>query len=90
LKRHGVPGISCIDTRALVRRIRDGGAQVGLLSTDPDADEADLAARAKAEPGLDGRDLVADVSCSEPYVWDEGLWRGVSGQVPRAERPTPA
>ncbi|MBW2493413.1 MAG: glutamine-hydrolyzing carbamoyl-phosphate synthase small subunit [Deltaproteobacteria bacterium] len=90
LKRHGVPGISGIDTRALVRRIRDGGAQVGLLSTDPDADEADLAARAKAEPGLDGRDLVADVSCSEPYVWDEGLWRGVSGQVPRADRPTPA
>ena len=36
MKRHGVPGISGIDTRALVRRIRDGGAQVGLLSTDPE------------------------------------------------------
>ena len=90
LKRHGVPGISGIDTRALVRRIRDGGAQVGLLSTDPDSDEAELVARAKAEPGLDGRDLVADVTCSEPYSWDEGLWRGVSGQVPRPDRPTPA
>jgi len=90
LKRHGVPGISGIDTRALVRRIRDGGAQVGLLSTDPDSDEAELVARAKAEPGLDGRDLVADVTCSEPYPWDEGLWPGVSGQVPRPDRPTPA
>jgi len=90
LKRHGVPGISGIDTRALVRRIRDGGAQVGLLSTDPAADEAELLARVKAEPGLDGRDLVADVSCSEPYAWNEGLWRGVSGQVPRADRPSPA
>jgi carbamoyl-phosphate synthase small subunit len=90
LKRHGVPGISGIDTRALVRRIRDGGAQVGLLSTDPDSDEAELVARAKAEPGLDGRDLVADVTCSEPYSWDEGLWQGVSGQVPRPDRPTPA
>jgi len=90
LKRHGVPGISGIDTRALVRRIRDGGAQVGLLSTDPNSDEAELVASAKAEPGLDGRDLVADVTCSEPYSWDEGLWQGVSGQVPRPDRPAPA
>ncbi len=89
LKRHRVPGISGIDTRALVRRIRDGGAQVGLLSTDPDSDEAELVARAKTEPGLDGRDLVADVSCSEPYSWTEGLWQGVSGQLPRAARPSP-
>jgi carbamoyl-phosphate synthase small subunit len=89
MKRHRVPGISGIDTRALVRRIRDGGAQVGLLSTDPDSDEAELVARAKTEPGLDGRDLVADVSCSEPYSWTEGLWKGVSGQLPRAARPSP-
>ena len=88
MKRHGVPGISGIDTRALVRRIRDGGAQVGLLSTDPDADEVELLARVKQEPGLDGRDLVADVTCSEPYPWTEGLWEGVSGQVPRAARPS--
>ena len=90
MKRHRVPGISGIDTRALVRRIRDGGVQVGLLSTDPDSDEAELVARAKTEPGLDGRDLVADVSCSEPYSWTEGLWKGVSGQLPRAARPSPA
>ena len=90
MKRHRVPGISGIDTRALVRRIRDGGAQVGLLSTEPDSDEAELVARAKTEPGLDGRDLVADVSCSEPYPWTEGPWPGVSGQVPRAARPSPA
>jgi carbamoyl-phosphate synthase small subunit len=89
MKRHRVPGISGIDTRALVRRIRDGGAQVGVLSTDPDSDEAELVARAKTEPGLDGRDLVADVSCSEPYSWTEGLWQGVSGQLPRPPRPSP-
>ena len=89
MKRHGVPGISGIDTRALVRRIRDGGAQMGLLSTDPGSDEAGLVARAKQEPGLDGRDLVADVTCSEPYSWTEAPWQGVSGQVPRAGRPSP-
>jgi carbamoyl-phosphate synthase small subunit len=89
MKRHGVPGISGIDTRALVRRIRDGGAQVGLLSTNPELDEAELVARARREPGLDGRDLVAEVTCSEPYSWTEALWQGVSGQVPRAARPDP-
>ena len=38
----GVPGISGIDTRALVRRIRDGGAQVGILSTDPAIQDAEV------------------------------------------------
>ncbi|HXV35716.1 MAG TPA: glutamine-hydrolyzing carbamoyl-phosphate synthase small subunit [Myxococcota bacterium] len=90
LRRHGIPGIAGIDTRALVRRIREGGAQVGVLSSEPDVDEAALIARARREPGLDGRDLVADVTCREPYRWSEGLWRGISGQVPRAARPSPA
>jgi len=38
---------------------------------------------------LDGRDLVAGVTCKEPYVWSEGIWAGVAGQVPRAARPEP-
>ena len=43
LDRAGVPGLSGIDTRALVRRIREAGAQMGVLSTDPDVqDEAEL------------------------------------------------
>jgi carbamoyl-phosphate synthase small subunit len=89
MQRHGVPGISGIDTRALVRRIREGGAQVGVLSTDPTQDEATLVSRASSAPGLDGRDLVAEVTCSEAYAWDEGLWSGISGQIPRAARPSP-
>jgi carbamoyl-phosphate synthase small subunit len=89
LRRHGVPGIAGIDTRALVRRLRDGGAQVGALSTEAAPDEAALVAQARANPGLDGRDLVDGVTCSEPYTWTEGLWKGVSGQVPAASRPSP-
>ena len=84
----GVPGLAGIDTRALVRRIREGGAQVGVLSTDPALqDSAELVARARRAPGLDGRDLVAEVTCAEPYAWSEGIWRGIDGQVPRPERP---
>ena len=85
LEQHGVPGLSGIDTRALVRRIRDGGFQGGVVSTDPDLqDSAALVQRARRSPGLDGRDLVADVTCREPYPWREGLWPGVEGQVPRS------
>ena len=84
----GVPGISGIDTRALVRRIRDGGAQVGVLSTDPDVQDADdLVARARKAPGLDGHDWVAKVTCDAAYEYSEGAWPGVDGQCPRPERP---
>ena len=83
-----VPGISGIDTRALVRRIRDSGAQVGVLSTDPALQDAEaLVARARNAPGLDGRDLVADVTCDAPYTWSEGRWEGIGGQLPRESRP---
>ena len=91
LKRHGIPGLAGIDTRALVRRIRDVGAQIGVLSTDPaQQDVAALLARAKSAPSLDGRDLAVEVTCDGRFRWDEGRWSGISGQVPRPERPTPA
>jgi len=90
LKRWKVPGIAGIDTRALVRRIVSLGFQNGVVSTDPAQQDADkLVAAAKAAPSLDGRDLVAGVTCREPYRWSDGRWRGIAGQIPRAERPSP-
>jgi carbamoyl-phosphate synthase small subunit len=90
LTRWGVPGIAGIDTRALVRRIRDGGFQNGVLSTDPARqDGAALVRNARDAPPLDGRDLVAGVTTREPYRWTEGLWSGIDGQIPRAARPAP-
>jgi carbamoyl-phosphate synthase small subunit len=90
LRRFGVPGLAGIDTRALVRRIVSQGFQNGVVSTDPARqDAAELVALAKAAPSLDGRDLVAGVTCREPYEWKEGLWRGVDGQLPRPPRPDP-
>jgi carbamoyl-phosphate synthase small subunit len=90
MRRHGIPGIAGLDTRALVRRIRDGGAQVGVLSTDPEQqDAATLIERARRDPGLDGRDLAREVTCTERYAGSEGRWRGIEGHVPRAPRPTP-
>jgi carbamoyl-phosphate synthase small subunit len=71
LRRHGVPGIAGIDTRRLTRHIREAGAMPGAFGpTDGPAatDEIALKAAAAAEPGTDGRDLVAEVTCAEPYT----------------------
>lgn len=88
MARHGVPGIAGLDTRALVRRIRDHGFQNAVLSTNPSQQDADaLVRRAQDAPGLDGRDLVAEVTCREPYAWRDVTWDGVDGQLPRAPRP---
>lgn len=90
LERHGVPSIVGIDTRALVRRIRDAGFQNAVLSTDPGVqDEQELVDRARSAAGLDGRDLVAEVTCKAPYRWSEGSWAGVEGQLPVERRSQP-
>jgi carbamoyl-phosphate synthase small subunit len=65
LRRHGVPGIAGVDTRRLTRHIRDAGAMPGAFGS---ADEVALAAAAADEPGTDGVDLVATVTCGEPYT----------------------
>lgn len=82
LRHWGVVAIEGIDTRALVRRIRIHGALKGVLST-VDLDDNSLVAKAKASPGLVGRDLVREVMPSEPVKWSEPLndWAAL-----RAER----
>jgi len=73
LKETGVIGLQGIDTRALTRHIRDQGAQQAVISqdvTNPDA----LIQKAKQLPGMTGQDLVAVVTCKEPYQWEEGDW----------------
>lgn len=68
----GVVAIESIDTRALVRRIRSQGAMRGVLST-KDLDDDSLVAKAKASPGLVGRDLVREVMPDMPCDWRESV-----------------
>ncbi len=72
LKEWGVVAIESIDTRALVRRIRSAGAMRGVLSTE-DLDDVSLVAKAKASPGLVGRDLVREVLPEIPCDWRESV-----------------
>lgn len=89
LARHHVVGLAGIDTRALVRRIRTRGAMKGVLSTS-DMNDASLVAKAKASPGLVGRDLVREVLPDQPREWHEGLsrWHHTTDE-PGGEMPTP-
>lgn len=67
----GIVGISEVDTRALTRRLRDDGAQRGIISTDPSLSDEELVARARAWLGLVGVDLVREVTCEAPFHWEE-------------------
>jgi len=75
LRRHALAGIAGIDTRRLTRHIRDAGAMPGAFGT---ADEATIKQAAVDEPGTDGVDLVAQVSCTEPYTVGSGPRRVVA------------
>ena len=76
LKARGIIAISGVDTRALTALIRDGGMPNGVISHEPSAtfDLAALKAQAKAWPGLDGMDLVPDVTRQQSLTWDEKRW----------------
>lgn len=73
LKANGIVGIEGVDTRALTRHIRDGGAQMGIISTTGD-DPIRLHETIRRHPGIGGVDLVRDVTSERAYVWEEGLW----------------
>jgi len=77
LKFHGVVGIHDIDTRALTRRLRDHGAQMGLITTSNEPLPA-LIEKLRSGKTLVGRDIVQEVTTEKSYVW------------PLGEEPAPA
>jgi carbamoyl-phosphate synthase small subunit len=66
LKRYKIVGIERLDTRALVRHIRDKGAMRAVIST-LDADEASLLEKVKASPSMKNRELASSVTIDETY-----------------------
>jgi carbamoyl-phosphate synthase small subunit len=71
LRNAGVPGVHGIDTRALVRHIRDKGAMRAAISTE-ELDDVALRDRIEAWPGMVGRALAGEVSCEAPWRFSEG------------------
>lgn len=84
-----VIGICELDTRALTKTVREKGALVGVVSTDPSqTDESLIEATRKWK--IEGKDLLSIVSCKEPYEWSsttDDEWefksdRALNGKLP--------
>ena len=86
LRVYGVPGIEGIDTRALTRHIRIQGAMKAALST-RDLDPDSLVERARRSPDMLGRDLVKEVTCRRPMLWQDGRPVELEGGIDRFEWP---
>jgi carbamoyl-phosphate synthase small subunit len=70
LGKHGIPVVSELDTRALVRHLRTSGVMRGVLSAvEPDA--AKLVEKARRIPTMTGLDLASHVSTATPYGWNK-------------------
>ncbi len=93
LARHDIPGLTELNTRALVRHIRTQGAMMGVLSSDTALSAPDLIEIARSAPSMEGRDLVAEVSCPAPYHWRAKVipeWANQEWGPLNAERPASA
>ncbi|WP_456428020.1 glutamine-hydrolyzing carbamoyl-phosphate synthase small subunit [Rhodocaloribacter sp.] len=71
LTRFKLVGISGVDTRRLVRHIRDRGVMNAVISA-LDLDDESLVAKARAWPSMAGLELASRVTCAEAYDYAAG------------------
>ncbi|MEL5849508.1 MAG: glutamine-hydrolyzing carbamoyl-phosphate synthase small subunit [Candidatus Igneacidithiobacillus chanchocoensis] len=69
LRRHGIPGMAEFDTRALTRHLREHGAQNGALAVGEQLQPEAVLAAARAFPGLEGADLISEVTSGQRQSW---------------------
>ncbi len=70
LEKHSIVGIADVDTRSLVRHIRDKGAMNVIISSDLDEDS--LQTELDKLPQMDGLELASKVSTKDSYILGEG------------------
>ncbi len=80
LKKSSVVSLYDIDTRALVRHLREKGAQAGTLIAAQsgklsDAEISEALKKAQSWGSMQGKDLASVVSTEKPYEWREGTWK---------------
>ncbi|MGZ3688797.1 MAG: glutamine-hydrolyzing carbamoyl-phosphate synthase small subunit, partial [Bdellovibrionota bacterium] len=69
LVKHGIPGLSGVDTRALTRHLRSRGVLRALILPRSEKSRAkELFGRL---PAFEGRDLIGEVSTKKPYAWEK-------------------
>jgi carbamoyl-phosphate synthase small subunit len=72
LAQAGIPVVSDLDTRTLVRHLRSRGVMRGVLSA-TEKDPAKLVEKARSIPSMTGLDLASQVSTAESYGWTHGV-----------------
>jgi carbamoyl-phosphate synthase small subunit len=70
LNRYGIPVVSDLDTRALVRHLRARGVMRGVLSS-VESDSGKLIEKARGIPVMTGLDLASRVTTAESYRWEQ-------------------
>jgi carbamoyl-phosphate synthase small subunit len=71
----GLLGIEGVDTRTLVKHLRDQGSKIGVLTTGQESVD-ELVDKARAAPRMTGLDLAREVTCRQPFEWGEGFLQG--------------
>ncbi|HET8715753.1 MAG TPA: glutamine-hydrolyzing carbamoyl-phosphate synthase small subunit [Holophagaceae bacterium] len=96
LKKHRIPVMTELDTRALTQHLRDAGSQPGLVWTEADGSLEAGVAKAQALPDMAGQALCAEVSCQDRHeiatpgarfrvsVLDGGIKRSILDQLSAA------
>jgi carbamoyl-phosphate synthase small subunit len=72
LKKHNIPGITGVDTRALTKKLREHGVMLGRMTYEGDKGDKGI-----EDPNL--LNLVGEVSCTEPVTYDPSP---ASGNLP--------
>jgi carbamoyl-phosphate synthase small subunit len=72
LAEHKIVGLAGVDTRAIVFKVREAGSLRAIISS-TDTDAASLLDKVRAWPGLDGVDVVKNVTCAQAAPWTTGL-----------------
>lgn len=71
MRRHNLVGIAGVDTRALVRHVRDKGVMNAVISSE-ELDDETLVQKAEDWPSMAGRELASKVTTDAPYTFCEG------------------
>ncbi|MFZ9024276.1 MAG: glutamine-hydrolyzing carbamoyl-phosphate synthase small subunit [Anaerohalosphaeraceae bacterium] len=72
LEANGIVGLEGIDTRSLVKHIREQGAMRGIISSTEKRISV-LKSMLEEYPGLVGRDIVKNVTAKRGYKWKKGV-----------------
>jgi carbamoyl-phosphate synthase small subunit len=81
LERSGVPVLAEVDTRAVVRHLREHGAMRGVIASGEKLDANALVAKARAIRKMEGTDLASVVTTKVAYEWDAKEPKNQTGDV---------